>query len=299
MEHPPSQHVAESLGFGISTRSLAELLDYFHSHQHQHALAGGVPRFLEGFCYVCQCRQKFSILQQGSEINWRETLRCPDCDLINRWRSSVHVFEALCSPAKNNRLYITEAVTPLFKLFKQRYENTVGSEYVAGKKSGEWIETRGASVLVQDVTELSFGNQEFHALLSFDVLEHVPDYQTAINEFFRVLKPGGWLIFSAPFSFVEKTEVRASIQPDGSIEHHLPPDYHGDPLSNEGVLCFQSFGMDLLDLLDITGFADARILGFTDRMFGYEGENILFLAQKPVSGRSRWRNMLNWPGGDA
>jgi SAM-dependent methyltransferase len=281
MNYQSTQHIAESLGFGISTRSLTELFDYFHVLKEQQALAGEVPQYLEGYCYVCQSRQKFSILPQGSEVNWRETLRCPRCDLINRWRSSVHVFEALCAPAKTCRPYITETVTPLYRLLKQRYQNTVGSEYVADRKSGEWVEVHGAKVLVQDVTELSFENQQFDALLSFDVLEHVPDYRSAIGEFFRVLKTGGWLILSAPFSFAEKTEVRASIRPDGSIEHHLPPDYHGDPLSNKGVLCFQSFGMDLPDLLDAAGFECSTVFGFTDRSLGYLDRNILFLAQKP------------------
>ncbi|HKX57313.1 MAG TPA: class I SAM-dependent methyltransferase [Xanthomonadales bacterium] len=198
------------------------------------------------------------------------------------------MFEALCSPVKTCRPYITEAVTPLYRLFRQRYENTVGSEFVADQKSGEWVEAYGAKVLVQDVTHLSFGKQEFDALLSFDVLEHVPDYPAAILEFFRVMKPGAWLILSAPFAFAEKTEVRASIRQDGSIEHHLPPDYHGDPLSNEGVLCFQSFGMDLLDLLDAAGFEDARVFGFTDRDLGYLDRNILFLAKKPHVVQSRW-----------
>lgn len=285
---PASQQTADALGFGISTRSLNDLMDYFQAQQQQLGLAGEIPPSLECFCYVCQSRQQFSILKQGDQVNWRETLRCPTCDLINRWRSSVHVFETLCSPGKDCHLYITEAVTPLSQVFKQRYENTVGSEYVAGQKSGEWVKAAGTKVLVQDVTSLSFGNHEFDALLSFDVLEHVPDYQAAIGEFFRVLKPGGWLILSAPFSFAEKTEVRATLRPDGSIEHHLPPDYHGDPLSDEGVLCFQSFGMELLDQLEAVGFEGSKVFGFTDREFGYLDGNILFLAQKPGAAKTRW-----------
>lgn len=290
-KHSSSQQIADSLGFGIATRSLAELLDYFHARQQLLLTPDEIPQFLECFCYVCQSRQNFSVLQQGNEVNWRETLRCPGCDLINRWRSSLHVFEALCSPDKGCRLYITEAVTPLYQQFKQRFENTVGSEFVADQKSGDWVKAMGTKVLVQDVTALSFGNTEFDALLSFDVLEHVPDYLAAIHEFFRVLKPGGWLILSAPFCFAEKTEVRATIRPDGSIEHHLPPDYHGDPLSSEGVLCFQSFGMELLDQFEAAGFEGATVLGFSDRNLGYLGQNILFLAQKPATSKSRWWNI--------
>lgn len=273
--------LTDRLGFGICTRTLSELFDYFHGQQHLLEQPGQVPPILEGFCHVCQSRQPFSVIQQNGQVNWRETLRCPSCDLINRWRSSVHVFEALCAPDNNSRIYITEAITPLYQQFRRRYPNTVGSEYAEGRKSGDWIKAHGNRIQVQDVTALSFSRNAFDALLSFDVLEHVPDYPAAVEEFYRVLKPGGWLILSAPFAFAEKTEIRASIRKDGSIEHHLPPDYHGDPLSDEGVLCFQSFGMDLLQLLEDSGFMQAWVLGFTDREAGYLDRNILFLAQKP------------------
>ncbi len=33
------------------------------------------------------------------------------------------------------------------------------------------------------------------AVTCFDVLEHIPDKQTALREIYRVLKPGGWLFF--------------------------------------------------------------------------------------------------------
>ncbi len=274
--------LTERLGFGIHTDSLPELLRYFQNRQNLLEGSGDIPASLAGFCHVCQSRQEFSVLQHNGVVNWRETLRCPRCDLINRWRSSMHVFESLCAPDKRTRIYITEAVTPLYQKFRERYPLVIGSEYAAGRKSGDWIQACGTRVLVQDVTALSFHENEFDALLSFDVLEHVPDYVAAIGEFRRVLKPGGWLILSAPFSFAEATEIRASIREDGSIEHHLPQDYHGDPLSDEGVLCFQSFGMDLLSLMEQTGFRDARVLGFADQEAGYLGQNILFLANKPA-----------------
>jgi len=296
MKHLSSKSVAETLGFGISTRSLAELSDYFRDQKKLYVLPSEIPQDLRGFCYVCQSMQKFSILEQPDGVNWRETLCCPSCNLINRWRSSMHVFEALCTPARNCRLYLTEAVTPLYQVVKQRYKNTLGSEYVAERKSGEWAEASGSKILVQDVTALSFENNEFDVLMSFDVLEHVPDYQAAIREFSRVLKPGGWLIVSAPFAFAEKTMLRASIRPDGSIEHHLPPDYHGDPFSNNGILCFQNFGMDLLSLLDEAGIKSASVLGFTDLDLGYLGENILFVGQKKSCRSESWDKIKRWLG---
>ena len=50
------------------------------------------------------------------------------------------------------------------------------------------------------VTELPFAPASFDLLTSFEVLYHldVSDDQAALNEFYRVLKPGGWLLLRLP-----------------------------------------------------------------------------------------------------
>ncbi len=291
--HPDTQPIAESLGFGIRTQSLRDLLDYFHSHEHERTLAGELPGQLPAKCYICQSVQSFAITNQADPNNWRESLRCPSCNLINRWRSSVHLFEALATPTARSFIYLTEAVTPLYRLLKQRYPKTIGSEFVAGLESGETVEIRGKNILVQDVTELSFGDNSFDALLSFDVLEHVPDYRKALQEFYRVLKPGGIVLWSAPFCFAEQTEVRATLTENGQIEHHMLPDYHGDPLTDEGVLCFQSFGMDILREMEVLGFVETRVCAFSNLAFAYLGGNILFAAHKPGSSKRPWQDFFS------
>jgi SAM-dependent methyltransferase len=290
--HPDTQPIARGLGFGIRTTSLRDLRDYFHLHRNEIALAGAVPEFLEAQCHVCQQRQSLEIQVHNGEVNWRETLRCPGCGLINRWRSSVHLFEAICKPAKFASIYMTEAITPLFALIRKRYPKTIGSEYLEGSTPGSEMQVNGHAIRHEDVTRLSFTTGSFDAVLSFDVLEHVPDYRKALDEFFRVLKPGGTLLWSAPFTFEERTEIRAGLQPDGSIVHHLPPDYHGDPFSGKGVLCFQSFGFDILRVMEQTGFDSPGVCCFANVAAGYLDRNILFIARKPDT-RNRMQRMLS------
>lgn len=59
-------------------------------------------------------------------------------------------------------------------------------------------------LLLGDVNNLPFSDKEFDLVTSFDVLYHqqvIP--QKAISEFFRVLKPGGWLLVRVPaFEFL-------------------------------------------------------------------------------------------------
>jgi len=292
--HLDTQPIAEGLGFGIRTTSLRDLRDYFQLHRDEISLTGDVPEFLEAQCHVCQQRQSLEIQGHEGEVNWRETLRCPGCGLINRWRSSVHLFEAICEPSRSSSIYLTEAITPLFTVIKQRYPKTTGSEYLEGQQPGAEMQVQGRRIRHEDVTRLSFTSGSFDAVLSYDVLEHVPDYRKALAEFFRVLKPGGTLLWSAPFTFEERTEIRASLQPDGSIVHHLPPDYHGDPFTGQGVLCFQSFGFDILQVMEQIGFESPRVCCFSNLAAGYLDRNILFIAQKPDT-RSPLRRMLgNW-----
>jgi SAM-dependent methyltransferase len=50
-------------------------------------------------------------------------------------------------------------------------------------------------------TELCFGSNEFDTVFSTQVIEHVADFDQMIAESFRVLKEGGYGIYTAPFSW--------------------------------------------------------------------------------------------------
>lgn len=235
---------------------------------------------LSGRCYVCQQDTRFTIAGMDNSANWRETLVCPRCGLINRWRGCFHFFEHLAAPEANSAIYLTEALSPLYALVRARYPNSVGSEFRTGLESGAHFFHGLRRIRMEDVTSLSFADESFNALLSFDVLEHVADYALALREFCRVLKPGGTALMSFPFTFGPETEIRATVNADGTIIHHLNPEYHADPLSRHGALCFQVFGMDILDELRRAGFADAHVFCYSSDAWGYLGANILVVGEK-------------------
>lgn len=109
-------------------------------------------------------------------------------------------------------------------------------------------------VRCEDVSRLSFADASFDAVVSQDVLEHVPDPVRGIAETARVLRPGGAHFFTVPDDPTRPRSVtRARLGDAGAVEHLLPPEYHGDPVRSEGALVFTDYGADLAELVAAAG----------------------------------------------
>lgn len=249
-----------------------------------------VPNFYaNGFCATCRKMSTFNTsfmyayekTTEGKSIpNWREHLDCSHCGFVNRVRAAMHLFYRWCKPTPQDQIYITEQTTHLFRWLKDRQPNLVGSEYLGGAVPlGQ--EVKG--IRNEDMTQLTFPDESFDHILSFDVLEHVSDDIAAFAEVYRCLKPGGIFLFTAPFSVErEKKLVRARLRPDGSVEHFMEPEFHGNPVDEEnGALCFRYFAWDMLDDMKEIGFKDPKVLHYWSSDFSYLGvDQILFLATK-------------------
>lgn len=239
---------------------------------------------VEGHSYTAGRTLKFLVnhMQKNSEgaPNWRESLVCPISKLNNRMRASVHIFDAECSPYKHSRIYISEQATALFKFFSVRYPNITGSEFLGENLASGSVTPSG--IRHEDLTNLTFADQLFDNLLTFDCFEHIPNYSKALHECYRVLTPGGNLLFSVPFYFNSKINItRAKLSPEGSIVHIMEPEYHGNPVNKNGCLCYRYFGWEILDELRETGFRDAYAILYWSKEFGYLGnEQVVFFARK-------------------
>ena len=244
--------------------------------------------FFESYCYVCRQPVGFLVdFKWSYEIdgvlmpNWRERLVCPGCHLNNRMRATVHIFEQEYHPNSDSKLYVTEQTTPLYNWFKNNFAHIYGSEFLGD--SVAYGSCNDKEIRNEDVTRLSFPDENFDYILSFDVFEHIPGYAEAFKECFRCLKPDGVLYFSVPFvKTSEKNIVRACISSNGEVKHLLPPEYHGDPLRREGCLAFYHFGWEMLDELRAIGFEEVSALLYWSSDYGYlGGEQIIFTAKKP------------------
>lgn len=91
-----------------------------------------------------------------------------------------------------------------------------------GLQSESWDTSR--IDLVSDITTIPAPDASFDVILCSEVLEHVPEPTHALDEFARLLKPGGTMILTAPFaSLVHMAPYHyCSGFSRYWYEHHLP-----------------------------------------------------------------------------
>ncbi len=220
---------------------------------------------LDGHCPLCDAPRRFATQDRlADEPNLREGLVCDGCGSNARVRAGFAMLRALC-PDNAAPVYITEQVSSAYLWLRKRYPAAIGSEFELSwwrraKLSLRLLLMGGwASVRFEDVTGLALETASQRVVVSFDVLEHVPNYRAALHEFARVTALNGWLILTAPFIGGERSTERARLLADGRIEPLQPAEDHGDPLGN-GVLRFHHFGWDLLDDLRAAGYRDAAVV---------------------------------------
>lgn len=279
-------------------RSLADYLAMLDARCEELLARDAVERAvarlarLAPFQYLCHAHGGIASLRidadAGEEVNWRESVVCPECRLNARMRFCSGLLAQWMAARPGARLYLTEQATHGYALLKRRFGSVRGSEYIQDEARkaalGEYIRHITADpseeLHSEDVTRLSFADGSFEVVASFEVLEHVPDYRLALREMARVLGRGGQLLLTAPFlDRAQDTVTRARLNADGSITHLLPPEYHGDPVS-DGVLCFHHFGWDLLDALREAGFIEAEVVSTWAPGFGLMGIMQAIAARK-------------------
>ncbi len=232
-----------------------------------------------GYSYTAGKEVDFLVSLKVNPPNWRETLKCPQTNLINRVRGSIHVMDIECAPYADDTLYIMEQKTSTYQFLKQHYPRLIGSEYLGDDVAPGQVVN---GVRHENATQLTFEDDSLDHILSFDVFEHVPNYLLAFKECFRTLRDEGTLLWSVPMARRQHENIiRATLNDDGTVNHLMGPEYHGDPVNREGILCFYHFGWEMLSQVRDLGFSDVYATLYSSQEFGYLGdEGLLFIARK-------------------
>jgi SAM-dependent methyltransferase len=207
----------------------------------------------------------------GDNLVERETMYCRKCLASLRVRRLadaliLHYSERAASVADMlgeetfRRLDLAEinSVGALHSVLEQ-HPRLSYSEFQQSAELGEEI----CGVRNEDVCRLTYRDASFDLVVTADTLEHVPDYQAALREIRRVLRPRGRLIFTVPVGPSNRGTVRrASLDASGATVFHAVPLYHGRGSGPFAVLspkrtdflAYHDFGIDLLEDLRAAGY---------------------------------------------
>ncbi|MEY4850443.1 MAG: hypothetical protein RLZZ331_1447 [Pseudomonadota bacterium] len=268
----------------IDIRSLAEFRAALDNH-HDLLAADAVNR-LGARILATGCREPLTDrrilpfeLEPGS--GWREGLASGGLSSrvrgVMRCMEKVIVDQALTSP----RIYAAEGLTAFALTMRGLYPRFLGSEFTTSPERMQWM----YPIPCEDLQALSMPDDSFDLVSTNEVLEHVPDIDKALKEMHRVLKSGGWHFGTVPFLFFEETgQVRATLDAQGGLIHHMEPQYHGDPMNEGGVLVFELPGWDLITRARAAGFRDAFMRCMISAEHGVLSEHIggvlIFCCQK-------------------
>ena len=223
--------------------------------------------YFHGTCVVCGTDTFFTL--EKIQL-FRETMICDNCNSSNRIRqlsrgllkylqsrgftseTVVELSEELCE--QNISIYDTDSIYSVAKLLRSK-KQYITSDYFENVEHGVQL---GERHFCQDLSKLTFHDDSFDVALTSDVFEHVRLYKEAISEIYRVLKPGGALIFTVPFDgsqfdhniFVDVIDKTNSAN-DVFVQ---PAVYHGDPLQGSGALLYRIYGKQLFKELEKAGF---------------------------------------------
>ncbi|WP_396590451.1 class I SAM-dependent methyltransferase [Allomuricauda sp. R78024] len=97
---------------------------------------------------------------------------------------------------KNETDFFTKANKVLHfapeQAFHKRFKQLTNIDYTTTDLNSPLAEVKA------DICNLPFKDDSFDIILCNHVLEHIPDDTTAMQELFRILKPGGWGVFQIP-----------------------------------------------------------------------------------------------------
>lgn len=121
-------------------------------------------------------------------VNQEESL-CPGCGCLPRkralWVMLKQEIEQTTKRVKVLHFSPTKALSNRFSDLK--------TDYITGDYEGILSENR------LDITDLPFQKNSFDFIICFHILEHIYDDNKAMEELYRVLKPGGKAIIQVPF----------------------------------------------------------------------------------------------------
>lgn len=187
-------------------------------------------------CIHCGCRdfEQEAVIDAPLAAAWelsdrerrwldrREGHHCRNCGMSKRVRMLLWSIRRRCPPGPELRilhLNQTNALAPAL----QRLGSVTETVHRPDRPPGSRIDGR----INQDMSRLTFEDDSFDLAVHSETLEHLLEYDRALDEVRRVLKPGGIQVYTIPLLFSRVTRQRMVRDASGRLVSRLPPSFHG------------------------------------------------------------------------
>ncbi len=211
----------------------------------------------------------------------RESTSCDNCG--SSLRSSLQA-RAICSVLSPRSTSLTEAVSSEeVERLKIAEINFCGALHniIKNLPNLHYSEYRpdDKTIRQEDLNALSYKDNSFDLVITSETIEHVPDWEVALREIRRVLKPGGFHIFTVPAIMSRRTKTKAKIE-KGKIINIEEPSYHGCNRSKtDDYLVFTEFGIDFRKKIDNIGYSTAL---YYRPIFSLNDPNLVYVSKKSM-----------------
>lgn len=234
--------------------------------------------FLEskGYCHTCCQTVRFCSMKK-----WlRDNFICTNCGSIPRERALMRVIDERCPKWRE---FVLHESSPAARGASNRLRTECGA-YIASNYSPDYPpgSTEPGGTRVENLEALTFSDSSVDLHVTQDVLEHVFDPAAAFREIERTLKPGGMHIFTVPLVRGDKPSVTRASTQGGSIVHHLPAQYHGNPIGDGKSLVVTDWGYDICNFIHESSGLFTQIIEIDDISQGIRAElNHVLISIKP------------------
>jgi len=236
------------------------------SNKYRYSIKYKIRKFFYyGKAFYCPCCERFLRKFAPFGIPKRDDAECPFCYVMERHRI-LFLF------LKNKTNFFTEKLKvldfgPEFYLEKI-FKSMSNLSYISADLNPEY------AMLQMDISNIKFDDNTFDLIICISVIEHVIEDRKALNELFRVLKPGGRAYINVPINYDLKETIEL-LKEDQKTYHDK--DFHA-----------RDYGVDFLDHLRNTGFNvetiryKQQINPYRINLYGLMNcEDTIYISSKP------------------
>lgn len=218
-----------------------------------------------GYCVICEQETVFT---ENLPTWLRDGYLCNRCGTKPRNRALVNALNRFSPEWKEQKLHESSPGGVLSDFLSKSCKNYSASHYYEDVPRGKYKDGYRS----EDLTSLTFKDEEFDIFVTSDVFEHVLEPKKAFKEIARVLKPGGMHIFTMPWYPELKHSVQRAKKTQTGVKHLLEPMYHGNPIDSEGSLVTYDWGLDFCDIIYKSGRMQTTVYLEINRKLGLDAK---------------------------